>query len=201
MELERLREEIVYHLHLIPCPDFSRCYFLITKKKMWCLLWSADDCSVIWSITFGNVLLSVQGQSLARHLMLTAYKIFKFFGHSSVIDKKHTWASGDNRVFNWFIEQVKLKTVQAGNCLFCPSVLFHWSSLPILGWSPWLSPWLSQSFSGRGASDFQYLESLVQAKVKHTLLTLFHASFSWLTLIIKFYNREKYPTFSLVYGI
>lgn len=130
-----------------------------------------------------------------------AYKIFKFFGHSSVIDKKHTWASGDNRVFNWFIEQVKLKRVQAGNCLFCPSVLFHWSSLPILGWSPWLSPWLSQSFSGRGASDFQYLESLVQAKVKHTLLTLFHALFSWLTLIIKFHNREKYPTFSLIYGI
>ena len=55
------------------------------------------------------------------------------FGHSSVIDKKHTRASGDDKVFNWFIEQVKLKIVQAGNCLFCPSVLFHWSSLPSLG--------------------------------------------------------------------
>ena len=33
MEVERLREEIVYHLLLIPCPDFSRCYYLITKKR------------------------------------------------------------------------------------------------------------------------------------------------------------------------
>lgn len=32
----------------------------------------------MWSIAFWNVLLSVQGQSLARYLMLTAYKIFKF---------------------------------------------------------------------------------------------------------------------------
>lgn len=201
MEVERLREEIVYHLLLIPCPDFSRCYYLITKKRcdvyyeMQMIVQSYDPlllgmCCWVSKVKAWPDILCWQ------HIKYSSLLAIQVSLTRSTHGLLVTTGFLTGLLSRWNSRQCKQETAYFAprSCSIGHPFLFLDDLRGLVHGFP-------SHFQVEEQFDFQYLESLAQAKVKHISLTLFHALFSSPTLIIKFHNREKYPTLSLIYGI